>query len=104
VTGDEAFSAKTRYSVSMSADEQRVDEKGRITIPESIRDRLGIEAGARVRIAVEDGELVIRLEVSREEFVETMAGVVDAESRKSDAPSVDPEDLKRDWTNGISTE
>jgi AbrB family looped-hinge helix DNA binding protein len=88
----------------MSTDEQRVDEEGRITIPESIRDRLGIEAGARVRIAVEDGELVIRPEVSREEFVETMAGVIDAESRKSDAPPVDPEDLKRDWTSDLDTE
>ena len=88
----------------MSADEQRVDEKGRVRIPESIRDRVGIEAGARVRIVVEDGELVIRPEVSREEFVETMAGVIDAENRKSDAPSVDPDDLKRDWTSDIDIE
>lgn len=39
----------------------RVTSKGQVTIPKSIRDRLGIEAGSRVEFVVHEGEAVLRV-------------------------------------------
>jgi len=36
-----------------------VDEKGRIVIPSSIRDKLGIERGAKLVLEVGDNEIVL---------------------------------------------
>lgn len=80
--------------------ERRVDEKGRVTLPKAIRDRLGIEAGDYVVVDVEAGQVVVRPDpvVSRETFVETMRGCITDETRASGAPDIDPLELDRDWT------
>jgi len=80
--------------------ERQVDEKGRVTLPKSIRERLGIEAGDRVVMHVEADRIVVRSEpgVSREAFIETMQGCVTEETQASDAPAVDPLELDSDWT------
>lgn len=83
----------------MATDERRVDEKGRVTIPQSIRESLDIEPGEEVTVSLEDGRVVIRPRVSREEFVETMAGVVNERSRAADAEPRDPTTMKDDWTS-----
>jgi AbrB family looped-hinge helix DNA binding protein len=85
----------------MAADGRRVDEKGRVTIPQSIRESLGIEPGEEVTFALDDGTVVIRPRVSREEFVETMAGVVNDRTRKEGAAATDPEEMKADWTSDL---
>ena len=36
-----------------------VDEKGRITIPKEVREKLGVKEGTRVEIEVEGGKIVI---------------------------------------------
>jgi AbrB family looped-hinge helix DNA binding protein len=84
-----------------ATDECRVDQKGRVTIPRSIRESLGIEPGEEVTVSVDDGTVVIRPQVSREEFAETMAGVVSDETRDDDAEPTDPRTLKEDWTSDL---
>jgi AbrB family looped-hinge helix DNA binding protein len=81
--------------------ERRVDEKGRVTLPQSIRESLGIEAGEAVTVELDDGRVVIRPRVSREAFVEEMAGCIDAESRADSAEPTDPRELKVDWTSDL---
>lgn len=85
----------------MATDQRRVDEKGRVTIPQSVRESLGIEPGEEVTISVDDGSVVIRPRVSREEFVETMTGVVSNKTRAEGAEPADPRDLKGDWTSDL---
>ncbi|WP_123536114.1 AbrB/MazE/SpoVT family DNA-binding domain-containing protein [Halosimplex salinum] len=85
----------------MAAEERRVDEKGRVTIPQSVRESLGIEPGEEVTVSVDDGSVVIRPRVTREEFVETMTGVITEETRADDAEAIDPRDLKEDWTSDL---
>ncbi len=47
----------------------RVDDKGRILIPKSIRERVNLRKGYYVRIRVEDGRLVLEpLKSIAEEF------------------------------------
>ncbi len=38
----------------------RVTEKGQVTIPKVLRDRLGIEAGSEVTFEIDDGAIVLR--------------------------------------------
>lgn len=90
----------------MAADEERrvIDEKGRITIPKSIRERLHLEPGEPVDVDVADGTIVVRPRFSREEFIESMQGCITAASRRADPGSVTPEDVKADWMEDLPTE
>jgi AbrB family looped-hinge helix DNA binding protein len=87
----------------MSADneERRIDTKGRVTIPKSIRDRLNLDPGEGVDIDVEDGTVVIRPRISRSEFIETMEGCITEESRADSSERLTPSDLKSDWTSDL---
>lgn len=86
---------------TMATEERRVDEKGRVTIPRSIRETLGIEPGEEVALTLEEGSVVIRPQVSREAFVETMVGCVDDGTRAADAEPADPRELAADWTSDL---
>lgn len=83
------------------AEDRRLDSKGRVTIPKAIRERLNLDAGERVDIEVEDGMIVIRPQISREEFIATMEGCITAETRRESAKSTSPEELKADWTSDL---
>lgn len=84
----------------MSTD-RRVDEKGRVTIPQDIRERLGLDPGEEVTVVASGGEIVIRPKVSRAAAVEALRGCVNAATRASDADRPTPEDLKDDWTSDL---
>lgn len=81
--------------------DRRVDEKGRVTIPQHIRESLQIDPGEVVAIEQDDGRIVIRPRISRENFVETIDGCINEETRDDDAELVDPRDLKDDWTDDL---
>jgi AbrB family looped-hinge helix DNA binding protein len=55
-----------------------IDSKGRITIPASVRNKLGLQQGDPVTLSVEESE-VIRKEVSRSEAIE-LINSMDTES------------------------
>ena len=50
------FRSRNSYSESMKA---KISEKGQVTIPKPLRDRLGIRVGDELDFEVEDGRLVI---------------------------------------------
>lgn len=87
--------------MSSNHEERRIDEKGRVTIPKTIRDRLNIESGEQVDIDIEDGTVVIRPQISREEFIETMEGCITADTRRKSVAKLTPEDVKSDWTSDL---
>ena len=72
--------------------ERTMDEKGRVTIPKEVREAFGLEPGADVRVGVEGDRIVVRPQVSREEFIETMEGCITEETLREDAEDVDPMD------------
>lgn len=89
----------------MAADEERrvIDDKGRVTIPKSMRERLHLESGEPVDIDVEDGTIRIRPQFTREAFVESMRGCITEGSRRADPEDVTPEDVKADWIGDLPT-
>ena len=84
-----------------TSENRRVDEKGRVTIPQAIRESLHIYPGEEVAIELEDDRIVIRPRISREKLVEPVEGCINEETRADDAEPTDPRDLKADWTSDL---
>lgn len=57
----------------------RVTERGQITIPKSLRERLGIQAGQVVEFSEVDGRIVLRRQVA-EHPVDESFGILEAVS------------------------
>lgn len=85
-----------------TSEDRRVDEKGRVTIPQSIREALHIDPGEEVAVELEDGRIVIHPRIDREDLVGTLEGCVNEETRAADADPLDPADLKADWTSDLA--
>jgi AbrB family looped-hinge helix DNA binding protein len=72
----------------------KVDSKGRIVLPQEVRERLGITPGSEVEIREEDGKAVVEPEDDPERIIERMEHLIaetspaDGETRPLD--DVDP--------------
>lgn len=84
-----------------ASEDRRVDEKGRVTIPKTIRKSLHIDPGEEVAVELEDGCIVIRPQISRDEFADELEGCINEDTRADDAGPMDPLDLKDDWTSNL---
>ncbi|MFB6308996.1 MAG: AbrB/MazE/SpoVT family DNA-binding domain-containing protein [Haloarculaceae archaeon] len=50
--------------------ERKVGERGQVTIPKELREKLGIHGGDEVLVHEEDGKIAIEKAVTREELAE----------------------------------
>jgi len=71
-----------------------IDKKGRIVIPKRFREGLGLREGAKVRLAMEEGKIVVMRSVTPEEFIREMEGCV---KEGSQIPKINPLELKKIW-------
>jgi antitoxin PrlF len=46
--------------------EATVAERGQITLPKAVRDALGLTKGTKLKVAIEDGRIVLRKDVNDE--------------------------------------
>jgi AbrB family looped-hinge helix DNA binding protein len=76
----------------MTVEEVTVDQKGRVQIPKSIRDRVGLHVGGKARLKIEKENIVIMPPISPEEFIKEMEGCI-----KGGTPNTDPLKLKKMW-------
>lgn len=90
--------------MSTGGENRRLDEKGGITIPKHIKNQSNLETGEHVRVDVENGSVVIRPRISRQDFIRSMRGCITEEAKVPNAPTVAPEDLKADWTSDLPGE
>lgn len=74
--------------------EATLDSKGRIMLPKTFREALGLEAGGRVRLYHRGNSIIVTPPVKPEEFMEKMKGCI---KEGSAIPKVDPLELKRIW-------
>jgi len=75
-------------------EEAVVDKKGRIVIPIHLRQGLGLREGARVKLTLEEGKILMTKQVTPEEFIREMEGCV---KEGSPIPRTDPLELKKIW-------
>ena len=75
-------------------EEAVVDKKGRIVIPVHLRQELGLREGAKVRLALEEGKILIMRPVTPEEFIHEMEGCI---KEDSPIPKTSPLELKKIW-------
>ena len=60
----------------------KLDSKGRIVLPKSIREQLGIIPGTEVEIREEDGKAIVEPEDNPEQIIERMEQLVEETSSK----------------------
>jgi len=65
------------FALTLSEDMVKVDPKGRIPLPEGIRDRLGLTPGTEVEVHEEDGKVVIEPADCPEEIIERLEELVE---------------------------
>ncbi len=76
----------------------KVDDRGRVLIPQELRTRSGIKPGQDVRVEIEDeGNLVIQPVLSSDEFLEDATGAINEDTRRAEAEPIDPLELKQMW-------
>ncbi|MBO3799083.1 MAG: AbrB/MazE/SpoVT family DNA-binding domain-containing protein [Thermoproteota archaeon] len=76
----------------MSVEEVDVDDKGRVLIPKEARDKVGLKAGGKARMKVENERIIIMPPISPEEFIREMEGCI-----KEGTPKISPLKLKEIW-------
>lgn len=72
-----------------------VDQRGRVTLPQRERKRVGLRPGDRVRVDATEEEVTIRKTVSRKEFAKIFAGCISEENAVGEP--LDPLRIKELW-------
>ena len=72
-----------------------VDERGRVTLPQDIREAAGLTPGREVRIERTPDGVLLRPALSKEEIVAKLEGAAD--SSKVPGKRIDPLRLKEIW-------
>jgi len=76
------------------ADEAVIDKKGRVVISKRLREGLGLREGTRVRLALQEGRIVIMRPLAPEEFIHEMEGCI---KEGSPIPKINPLEVKKIW-------
>lgn len=72
----------------------KIDERGRVTLPSSIREELGLYPGKEVNVEKSGKGVMIRPVISKEVFVGSLEGCI---TENNQAQKLDPMELKRIW-------
>lgn len=68
----------------------KVDSKGRIVLPQDIREELGITPGTEVDVREEDGRAVIEPEDDPQEIIDRMEELIDEAVAEREAGETEP--------------
>jgi AbrB family looped-hinge helix DNA binding protein len=69
-----------------------IDKKGRVQIPERIRNELYLKPGEKFEVKTEGKKITLLLSIGPEEFIERMEGKI-----KSGNRTISPEEIKSIW-------
>jgi looped-hinge helix DNA binding domain, AbrB family len=76
----------------MAEEEVLLDDKGRILIPKEAREKIGLQAGGKARLKIEDEKIIIMPPISPEDFIKELEGCI-----KEGTPTINPLDMKKIW-------
>lgn len=89
------------WSPTNSGNTVTVDSKGRIVLPQGIRERLGIEPGTEVEVHEEGGKAVVEPKDDPERVIEQMEQLISEAATGRDAPDEEMEPVAEDHTETI---
>lgn len=67
-----------------------LEKQGRILLPKEVRRRLGLRAGERLAMQIENQKIILKPQLSKEDFISELEGCV-KESK------INPLELKKIW-------
>ena len=76
-------------------EQAKVDEKGRVVIPERIRQKVGVGKGSKIMVKAKHRSIVITKKIEPKEFNKSMEGFL---KRGSPVQVSDPLKLKEIWS------
>lgn len=76
-------------------EQAKVDEKGRVVIPERIRQKVGVGKGSKIVVKAKHRSIVITKKIEPKEFNKSMEGFL---KRGSPVQVSDPLKLKEIWS------
>lgn len=80
----------------------KVDSKGRVVLPQSVRERLGIAPGSEVEIHEQDGRAVVEPEDDPDDIVEDLERLIETATADRDRTLYDDLDTQsRDHVDTI---
>lgn len=79
----------------MGMEQAKVDEKGRVVIPERIRQKVGVGKGSKIVVKAKHRSIVITKKIEPKEFNKSMEGFL---KRGSPVQVSDPLKLKEIWS------
>lgn len=79
----------------------KVDSKGRIVLPQDVRERLNIVPGTEVEIHEEDGRAVVEPETDPEQIIDRMEELIEDADRDRSSPLDDLDPIAREHADTI---
>ncbi len=83
------------YSVGTSMTQTVVDQRGRVLIPEDVREDTGLEGGTVVRVETQDEGILIKPVRNDKRSWKQLCGIVPKRTGKPEWPT--PEEIKSIW-------
>lgn len=79
----------------------KVDSKGRIVLPQDVRERLDVSPGTEVEVHAEDGKVIVEPEDDPERIIERMKELVAEISDRESTPYEELDPQARDHVDTI---
>jgi len=72
----------------------KIDDRGRVTLPASMREEAGLTPGKDVKIEKTDKGILIKPLITKEDFLKELEGCI---TEKNQAERLSPLELKKIW-------
>lgn len=72
----------------------KIDERGRITLPQRLREELGLRRGQEIRVDKNERGILLKPLVTKEEFIKELEGCI---TQANQAEEISPGGLKYIW-------
>lgn len=88
----------------MATDDGRIDEEGRVRLPESVREAAGLEPGSAVRVSLDGSVVRIACPGTDSERIDRLEGCITDETVADGSLDPDALELEGLWIDDLPTD